>query len=151
MATNTSGGTRGSRMALEPAPAAEFMTASPPSVRAQATVLAATALLTSRGLRAAPVIDESGRPVGVVSHLDILVHERERMVRAGTGAAEAGDPARVADIMTPAVFSVTPEATADQVVEQMAALNVHQLFVVDRDGVLVGVVGVLDVLRRLER
>jgi CBS domain-containing protein len=148
MATGTPGGTRGSRMALEPIPASELMTASPPSVRAQATVLEASALLTSRGLRAAPVIDQSGRPVGVVSYLDFLVHERERTLRAG---APADDPPRVADIMTPAVFSVTPETPADQVVEQMLALNVHQMFVVDRDGVLVGVVNVLDVLRKLER
>ena len=56
MATSTPGGPRGVRMNLDPVPASELMTASPPSVRALATVPEASALLTSRGLRAAPVI-----------------------------------------------------------------------------------------------
>ncbi len=51
--------------------------------------------------------------------------------------------------MTPAVFSVTPQTPADKVVEQLVQLNVHQLYVVDEDQVLVGVVTALDVLRRL--
>jgi CBS domain-containing protein len=123
------------------------MTPDPLSVRAAATVWEATALLTDRGLHAAPVIDESGRPVGVVSRADILVHERERMASAPSGGA--ADPSRVADIMTPAVFSVAPGTTADRVVEQMLALNVLQLFVVDTYGTLVGVVSARDVLRHL--
>ena len=53
------------------------------------------------------------------------------------------------DLMTPAVFSVTPDAAATEVIEHMLALNVHRLFVVDRAGVLVGVISVLDILRHL--
>jgi CBS domain-containing protein len=55
----------------------------------------------------------------------------------------------VRDIMTRAVFSVTPETPAAAVVEQILTLNVHRLFVVDRLGVLIGVISALDVLRRL--
>jgi CBS domain-containing protein len=51
--------------------------------------------------------------------------------------------------MTPAVFSVTPDAPAARVVGDMLDLKVHRLFVVDRDGVLVGVISALDVLRFL--
>jgi CBS domain-containing protein len=35
------------------------------------------------------------------------------------------------------------------VAEQMVALNVHRLFVVSRDGILVGVISALDLLRHL--
>jgi CBS domain-containing protein len=125
--------------------AADLMSANPVSISAEATVQEAIALLTERGMSAAPVIEESGRAVGVVSKADILIHEREA-TRSGRGAA---DPARVSDIMTPAVFSVTPETPADSVVEQMLTLNVHQLYVVDGDQAVIGVVTVHDVLEHL--
>jgi CBS domain-containing protein len=51
--------------------------------------------------------------------------------------------------MTPVVFSVSPEAPARRVVGDMLGLKVHRLFVVGSDGVLVGVISALDVLRHL--
>ena len=62
---------------------------------------------------------------------------------------EKADCVRVRDIMTPVVFSVTPETPARKVVEDMLALKVHRLFVVSSDGVLIGVVSALDVLKHL--
>jgi CBS domain-containing protein len=139
------------RPALRADTAAELMTSNPISIRDDATIPQAVALLTDKGLSAAPVIDDAGRPVGVLSQTDILIHERER-ASAGTPAAGQEpecDRARVRDIMTPVVLSVAPDAPASAVVEQMVALKVHQLFVVDRDGYLVGTISALDVLRRL--
>ena len=63
--------------------------------------------------------------------------------------AENVDRTRVRDIMTPVVFCVTPQTPVAQVIEEMLALKVHRLFVVDRDRVLVGVISALDVLRRM--
>ena len=51
------------------------------------------------------------------------------------------------DLMTPDVFAVAPEASALSVAQEMVQKNVHRLFVVDRDGVLVGVISALDLLR----
>jgi len=45
--------------------------------------------------------------------------------------------------------AVGVETPASSVVEQMCQLNVHRLFVVDGNGVLVGVISALDVLRQL--
>jgi len=56
---------------------------------------------------------------------------------------------RVGDLMTPTVFSVAPGASAAKVVEEMLALTVHRLFVVDAAGVLVGVISAFDVLLHL--
>jgi CBS domain-containing protein len=139
----------GSRLVLEAMTAADLMSPNPVSISAAATVPEAIALLTERGMSAAPVIEESGRAVGVVSKADILIHEREatRLSRAAGGSG--ADAARVRDIMTPAVFSVTPETPADSVVEQMITLNVHQLYVVDDDQAVIGAVTVHDILRYL--
>src|SRR5439155_2774357 len=63
--------------------AAELMTANPLSIRDTATVAEAVALLTDKGFSGAPVIDEAGRPIGVLSRADIVTHDREG-VRLGT-------------------------------------------------------------------
>jgi CBS domain-containing protein len=51
--------------------------------------------------------------------------------------------------MTPVVFSVAPETAAHKVIEDMLAQKVHRLFVVGGDGVLVGIISTVDVLRHL--
>jgi CBS domain-containing protein len=147
------------------------MTEKPVSIRDDATVAEAIALFTDKGFSAAPVIDPAGRPVGVVSQSDILVHDREKAdylepvpeyyerdnlsahlgERAPVGfQIEKADQTQVRDIMTPAVFGVAPESPACRVVENMLALKVHRLFVVDDDGILIGVISALDILRGLQ-
>jgi CBS domain-containing protein len=154
------------RLTLHAETAADLMTANPISIRGDATVREAVALLSDKGISAAPVIDAVGRPVGVLSRADILIHDREKKPTAEyyqhadlevgqsgvpftEGAADM-DVTRVREIMTPAVFSVTPEAPVRRVVGDMAALRVHRLFVVDRSGILVGVISALDVLKFLQ-
>ena len=147
--------------------AKDLMSPNPVSIRRDSTVREAVALLTDRGFGAAPVIDKAGRPVGVVSRTDILIHERENAHHASTGdysdwdsfpesswpegfSIEVTDPTTVAEIMTPAVFTVPLEAPARDVVKRMRELKVHHLFVVDSDLALVGVISPLDVMRHLE-
>jgi CBS domain-containing protein len=151
--------------------AADLMTPNPVSIRDAATVLEAISMLTTKGISAAPVIDNAGRPVGVLSQSDILVHDRnnvkhlkpypefyhrsELTLESGESLVEgfqveSPDSTQVREIMTPAVFSVTPDVSAKRVVQDMLSLKVHRLFVVDRTGVLVGVISALDVLRCLD-
>ena len=141
--TNTPTVPRASRLTLDAARADELMTPNPMSLRGEATVPEAIAWLTEKGFSAAPVIDESSQPLGVVSRGDILIHERERL------RSVAADATTVRDIMTPAVFSVTPQVSAAQVIEQLLTLNVHQLYVVDEHQHLIGVISAHDVLRHL--
>jgi CBS domain-containing protein len=153
------------QMFLEAGSAEDLMTPNPISINASASVQEAVAMLTDRGFSAAPVIDDAGRPVGVLSRTDLLVHDREkgssvplenttewdippRRSREGFGV-EVVDPTRVRDIMTPVVFTVMLDTPTRQVIEQMLALRVHHLFVVDEERALVGVISPLDVLRQL--
>ena len=139
-----------SRLVLVADIAADLMTPNPLSVRGGATIPEIVAYLTDKGISAAPVVDEAGRPVGVVSRTDILVHDRERLGKSPPGGGEEGaDQPRARDIMTPAVFAVPPDYPAARVVGDMLRLKVHQLYVVEPGGTLVGVVNSLDVLRNL--
>jgi CBS domain-containing protein len=162
------------RLVLTARTAADLMTARPASLLERATAREAAVFLTQRGVSAAPVINEAGGPVGVLSQTDLVVHDGEEMdaqairractedfgdVAAGTieardlwqdvAAEPVDDQARVRDLMTPTVFTVRLDAPAAQVVEDMLALRVHRLFVVDESGVLVGVITATDVLRHL--
>jgi CBS domain-containing protein len=144
--------------------AEELMAPNPISLRADATIPEAVALMTDRGFTAAPVIDEAGRPIGVLSRTDVLVHEREQVRHALPAedvyaegrrsrhegfSIEIADPTRVRDIMTPTVFTVNVNTCAADMVKRMCDLKVHQLFVVDDDDALVGVVSALDIVRSL--
>lgn len=153
------------KMVLDAATAEDLMTPHLISINAAASVQEALAVLTDRGFSAAPVIDEAGRPIGVLSRTDLLVHERERgghaplesttdwdfppRRRVEGFSVEVVDPTRVRDIMTPVVFTVSLGTPTHQVVEQMLSLKVHHLFVVDEDGALVGVITPLDILHCL--
>ena len=161
----------GCALTLKARTAADLMTPDLVSVRAQATVKEAVAFLIDKGISGVPVIDEAGRPVGVLSQTDVLIHERERVeyLPAGpvvseefeAGAPVAGprwegfqieqtDPTPVSAVMTPVVFSVAASAPATRVIQEMLTLKVHRLFVVDDNNVLIGVISTLDVLRHLE-
>src|SRR5262249_44509117 len=58
--------------------AADFMTPNPVSIRQDATPKQAAEILADRGFSAAPVIDAAGRPVGVVSRSDLMIHYRNK-------------------------------------------------------------------------
>lgn len=145
--------------------AEELMSPNPISLQENATIPEAVALMTDRGFSAAPVIDEAGRPVGVLSRTDVLIHEREQVRHAQPAeevsaegrrrsrhegfSIEIADSTSVSDIMTPTVFTVRMSTPAADVVKRMCELKVHQLFVVDDEDALVGVVSALDIVRNL--
>jgi CBS domain-containing protein len=157
------------RLFLNARTAADLMTENPVSIDHDATVREAVALFTAKGFNVAPVINDAGTPIGVLSSSDILVHDQERpeylaaaaaveRAAVATGAGERlddgfhvenVDTTLVSDLMTPAVFAVAPDTPATKVINDMVRLRVHHLFVVDDAGTLVGVISSLDVLRSL--
>lgn len=152
---------------LQAQTAAELMTANPLSLREDASLKEAIAFLVDRNISGAPVIDEAGRPVGVLTQTDVMIHDREEVQHLTPPEVEYGTPlprswweefqiervdtTPVRDLMTPAVFCVGMETPAWSVIEQMRDLNVHRLFVVDEQGVLVGVITAMDIVRQLAR
>lgn len=161
----------GRALALAPSTVSELMTDNPLSIPATATVRDAVKLLTDHQFSAAPVIDEAGRPVGVISRTDLV----NRLMRAdhlrsleedwfecgNLVSKEAIDSGRylaknmefitVVEIMTPTVICVAPHDSLELAIEQMLNHEIHRIFVADDDGVLVGVLSSFDILRQLKR
>src|SRR5260370_32592917 len=94
--------TTAARLTLDAKTAGEMMTPNPLSVRGDATMAEIIALLVDKGFGATPVIDEAGRPIGVVKRSDILAHERETRTR---DASPSADPTRLHGLKPPPVFS----------------------------------------------
>jgi predicted transcriptional regulator len=148
-------------MVLRACTASDLMAPNPISLRAEAGVAEAILLFTEKAIAAAPVIDESGRPIGVVSRSDLMIYQCEHEKRQGgpndlplafeSGATyhQSAKKMTIAHLMTPAVFAVAPDTPIRRVVKDMVGLHVHRLFVVDEAGVLVGVITTMDVLKHL--
>jgi CBS domain-containing protein len=127
-------------LTLEAKTATDLMTPNPVSISEHAAILDAASVLNNREFSALAVINEAGRPVGVVSRTDIVRRE-----------VKSSGERDVREIMTPTVVSVRPEDPAWEVIAKMAAFKVHRLFVVDRTGVLTGVISAFDIVRKLRR
>jgi CBS domain-containing protein len=124
--------------------AGKVMTRNPISINETATIGDGAAFLTAKGISAAPVIDEAGRPVGVLSLADI--------VRYAQGDGQS--PARrlntpVSEIMNDVVFFVRPDTPIGNVIDDLLTSDVKRLFVIDENEVLVGVISTRDLLRCL--
>jgi CBS domain-containing protein len=160
------------RLYLAAERAADLMHENPISISENATIKEAAAILLDRGISAAPVINEAGRPVGVISRSDIVLFEREKSEHLPPAAeyfaedttdvatgkqvpfgfhVEYPDATTVREIMTPVIYAVSPDTPASQVIREMLQRHVHRLFVTDASGVLVGVITTMDILRHLRR
>lgn len=121
--------------------AADMMTSSPVAISAETGATEAAGALADRGISALPAIDNAGQLVGVVTRTDIL--------RGPPPETSAPPTARVRDVMTPCVLTVTPDTSSTRVMEKLLARRLHRLFVVDQHGRPIGVISTLDVLHHL--
>jgi CBS domain-containing protein len=112
-------------------------------------------LLGARGISGAPVVDEAGLLLGVVSEADILAKERRpplpgRLARllGRHEVVEAKAAARTAgEAMTAPALTVGADRRVDAAAAVMLDRSVNRLPVVDRDGSLVGIVTRADLVR----
>ncbi len=123
------------------------------SVRSETPVSDLVRLLVQSDFYAVPVIDEAGRPIGIVTRTDLVERGgsplRVQLVRAlGAAPDDQAAPGMTArDVMTAAPLVVRGETPVLDAVRLMVARGVKRLPVVDDAGRLVGIISRLDVLR----
>ncbi len=91
-------------------------------------------------IHGAPVVDDDGFVVGVVSTLDLSRALTDELDPDATLAMSA------ADVMTPEVVSVAPETRVSDVAKLMQDQHIHRVLVV-KDRELVGMITTFDLLR----
>jgi CBS domain-containing protein len=106
-------------------------------------------LFASRKVNGAPVVDESGRLVGVVSRSDLLRAPDDEEHPPVLHPERAG--ATAAELMNPAPLSVPEGVTLPYAAAVMAAARVHRVLVVSPEGAVVGILTALDVVRWVAR
>ena len=122
----------------------ELMQRAVKTVRLDAAVNDAVLTLADSHISALPVLDGTGRMVGVISSTDILTSEAEA---ADATAREAlFEDTLVRDIMTLHPLTVSRNAEVREAAQQMLYADVHRLFVVDGE-LVVGVISTTDIVR----
>jgi CBS domain-containing protein len=141
--------------------AADMMTACVVSISSDSSVFDAAELLVSMHFSALPVVDSSGKIVGIVSEADLMRRPEigtaphhswlSRMLAdEGKSAAEyvTFHSRQIADVMTRKVIFVQEDATLAEIAETMTKHRVKRVPVV-RDNVVVGIASRSDLLRIL--
>jgi CBS domain-containing protein len=143
----------------KPLRVADLMNPNVVCVRPDMTLRDAERLLGERRVTGAPVVDDAGQPIGVISQHDLIVHQAERTTAGASGRFYtdvddyrdiAGQPidvgtTRVSELMSEDVVSVERETSAAEAARLMQARRIHRLLVTNR-GLLVGIVSSLDLL-----
>ncbi len=132
--------------------ARDVMTSPVVTVRPTATVKDTANLFLKHGISAAPVVDDDGKLIGIVSEGDLLHRaeigtERKRswwLVLLAQEKSLAADyikahAKRISDVMTRRVITTSPEATLDEIAAMMEQNGIKRIPLV-RDGQLVGIV-----------
>jgi CBS-domain-containing membrane protein len=103
--------------------------------------------LVLRDVAAAPVRDERGQIVGVVSRADLMDIERIAAIRAASDDP-SGTP-RASELMTPTFLLAHPGDPAITAVRSLLGEPAHRLLVFDERDELIGIVTPADLLRAL--
>lgn len=112
------------------------------SVPADTTLQALMELLDHKMITGAPVVDGTGRTIGVVSRSDVAAH---------WARGEELDGQTVVDIMTPFAFTLTPDDPIGALVDTMLSGGIHRIVVSDSEGRPVGIVTSMDIVRDYRR
>ena len=94
--------------------------------------------LAARRIGALLVVDSAGRPCGILSERDVI----RLLAGAPTGFRET----RVADVMTRALITCSPECTVDELLDLMTERRIRHVPVVEA-GQLRGILSIGDVVK----
>jgi len=146
-------------------PVSAIMTREVFTVRPDLSLQSLIETMMERGVGCAPVLDERGTPVGIVSKTDLVLNQQEQvdgeseatvLLRLGNGISyspgagfhvESGAVTTVEDVMTTRVFTLPEDASVARATEVMVNSRIHHLPIVSSSGAVVGMLSSMDVLR----
>lgn len=118
----------------------DIMTKDPACCASESNLQEVARLMADNDCGEIPVVDESGRPKGVVTDRDI----------ACRAVAEGRDPrqTKARDVMSTPVITVTPDDSVEHSLELMEQNQVRRLPVVDESGACCGMIAQADIARK---
>jgi CBS domain-containing protein len=143
--------------------ARDIMTHDVVSVKSDATVRDVARLLIDKAISAVPVIDDDGRPIGMVSEGDLACgKEMRRRERSQWWLAQLaeGEPlsdnflavidagnCRVDELMSQPVVTAKAEATVEEIAQAMDKHGIKRVIVTAENGEMAGIVTRADIVR----
>lgn len=141
----------------------EIMTREVTTIPAEATLQEVATLLTAKNISGAPVVDETGKMVGIISESDLLSEARRRAGLPHVAAFGVfilpeetlqriyhnGATLLASEVMTKQVVTVLPGMSISKVGDLMVKSKINRIPVVDENENLIGIVTREDVLRSL--
>jgi CBS domain-containing protein len=116
----------------------EVMTTSPACCGVDTPLKEAAKLMADHDCGEIPVVDDQGRPVGVVTDRDIACR--------GMAQGKAAD-APVSEVMSTPVVTVSPETSLDDCCKTLEENQIRRVPVVDESGACCGMVSQADIAR----
>jgi CBS domain-containing protein len=110
------------------------------SVRPDAPVKQALALFVTHGIGSVPVVDPSGKVIGIFTERDVLYGD--------FGDSKQFHRRLIGEVMTRDPITCSPDDPVSEVMDEMSGHRVGQLPVVD-NGELIGLVSVGDLIKSL--
>jgi CBS domain-containing protein len=144
--------------------AKDVMTREVLCVRAGTNLREFEKLCLEKSIHGAPVVDEAGRLVGVITLTDVVYYHLTRADRpfhesdfyraaelekafAGSGyQIEDYDIGLVGDMMTPVVHTAGPQTPIEEIARLMTEKRIHRVIIIEEDRV-VGLVSAMDLLK----
>jgi len=124
------------------------------TVKQTTSVESAAQLITAKAVTALPVVDDTGRLVGMVSESDLLWHrvpsDPTAHMRRRPDTDPADRPGMVGEVMSPYTVTTRPDADLAEVAEQMLEHDVRSMPVLE-GGAVVGIISRRDILRAMVR
>jgi acetoin utilization protein AcuB len=129
--------------------AADLMTADPDVVAAEMSLWDAASRMTGAEIRHLPVIDDTGRVVGILSDRDVRAAIGDPHEAPHHGTSERS--LTVEDVMAKDPISISLETPLVEIATLLANERIGALPVLDEGGHPVGIVSTVDVLGHLAR
>ena len=128
-------------------PLTEIMTRDITCARRDLDAQRVAELMLQQHIGCVPVVEEPGRPIGMITKLDLVEQLVGRDGRPPEGIAMHSAGA----LMMPLAITLDQHATIAHAAALMASEDIHHVFVVDDEGRLVGLVSTMDIVRWLAR
>lgn len=124
------------RTVADTIPVTEIMSRDLVCARPDLSIQALKDLLVELHIGCVPIVDDAGRPLGIVTKLDLV---------------EAREPVTAGDVMMPLAITLNQHATIAHAAAVMSLEDFHHVMVVGADHALIGVVSTMDIARWLAR
>lgn len=124
-------------------PVTEIMTRTVTSASRAVDIDELAQLMVRNHIGCIPIVEELGRPVGMITKLDLV----EQVLATARGAL----PTIAEELMMPLAITLGHEATVAHAAAMMAGEDIHHVPICDDSGRMIGIVSSMDIVRWLAK